>query len=200
MRALLLFPICLAFPLLAQRNDDARAREIALALSAAPAHLVEGAAVQVRTAGGYQLARPGTNGFTCLVEHEDPRTVEPVCYDATGTAAFLPIANAREQWRTAQLTEEEIGRRIADGFHSGTFRGPAGPGVAYMLAPHQTVRDEASGEIVPFVPHLMFYAPNATSAALGLETPDLAAPKGAPFLVFERDPRGLVIVPVAHRP
>lgn len=180
----------------AQQRTTAEDREMALALSAAPAHLAAATEVRVLRNGRYEVVRAGTNGFTCMVEHEDPRSVEPVCYDAAGAEAFLPVANAREQWRLEKHTEAEIRDRIDAGFRAGRFRAPSRPGIAYMLSAEQTVRDAASGDIVPFVPHLMFYAPHATAAELGLESPDVAAPAGRPFLVFERDPRGLIIVPL----
>jgi hypothetical protein len=173
---------------------------MALALAAAPEHLKAGVEIRVLMKGKYAVVRQGTNGFTCLVEHEDPRTIEPVCYDAAGSAAFLPVAEAREQWRQSGIAEREIKGRIAAGFRSGKFRAPARPGVAYMLSPEQTVVDEASGEIVPYIPHLMFYAPNLTAKELGLEPAGIAAAANRPFLVFEGDPRGLVIVPLASHP
>ncbi len=186
-----------ASSLRAQQLTTEEGREMALALTAGPPQVAAGAEVRVQRKGRYEIARPGSNGFTCLVEHEDPATVEPVCYDAEGTAAFLPVANAREEWRRAHVAEEEIRERIRAAFSEGKFHAPRRAGVAYMLSSEQTVRDESTGEIVPFVPHLMFYAPGRTAAELGLESPEVAAPAGRPFLVFERDPRGLVIVPVA---
>jgi hypothetical protein len=184
-------------PLHGQQLTAEERREMALALTAGPPHVAAAAEVRVLRNGRYEMARPGSNGFTCMVEHEDPATVEPVCYDAEGTAAFLPVANAREAWRLARVSEEEIRERIQAGFAEGRFHAPRRAGLAYMLSPEQTVRDESSGEIIPFVPHLMFYAPGRTAVELGLESPEVAAPAGRPFLVFEADPRGLVIVPVA---
>lgn len=198
-RASCLALMCVMLPpsaAVAQTADTER-KEMALALAAAPAHLKPDAAVLVLRNGGYVQVRPGRNGFTCLVEHEHPRSIEPVCYDRAGAEAFLPVANAREGWRAAGVDEPEIQRRVQEGFATGRFKGPSRPGIAYMLSPEQTVADP-SGEVTPFVPHLMFYAPNLTAADLGLESPEVAAPAGRPFLVFERDPRGLVIVPVGH--
>lgn len=180
----------------AQQLSPAEQKEMALALTAAPAHLAPNAEVRVLRAGKYVVVRKGTNGFSCLVEHEDPRTVEPVCYDATGAEAFLPVANAREQWRLERVPEPEIRDRIAAGYRTGQFHAPRQAGIAYMLGAAQTVRDEATGGITPFVPHLMFYAPNLTAHDLGLESPEIAAPAGRPFLVFAKEPRGLIIVPV----
>lgn len=186
-----------ASPAAAQRLTAAETEEMNRALAAAPQHLKGQAEVRVLRGGSYVVVRQGSNGFTCMVEHEHPRTTEPVCYDRAGAEAFIPVADAREGWRRAGISEEEIKQRVAEGFRTGRFKAPRRPGLAYMLSPEQTVVDEASGEVVPYVPHLMFYAPGLTSAELGLETPDIAAPANRPFLVFEQDPRGLIIVPVA---
>ena len=194
--------VLLSFVLLPARSAQvvpppaSRAAELALALSAAPEHLRAGASAYVLGPRGYELAHRGHNGFTCLVEREHPATVEPVCYDSVGSAAFVPVALARAAARAAGMAEDAIRAEIEAGFRSGRFRGPTGAGVAYMLATEQSVRDEATGEVVRYVPHLMFYAPNATARMLGLESPDLASPKGAPFLIYEGDPRAMVIVPV----
>ena len=197
-RAMSLLMLLLAPALAAQAvpQPASQSAELALALSAAPEHLRGGAQVYVLGPQGYELARPGNNGFTCLVEREHPATVEPVCYDAVGSAAFVPVALARAAARAAGRDEATIRAEVEAGYRSGRYRGPAGPGIAYMLATEQSVRDEASGEVVRYVPHLMFYVPHARAGTLGLESPDLAGAKGTPFLIYEGDPRAMIIVPV----
>src|SRR5947207_10971558 len=44
-----------------------RDAEIALAKSAAPASIADHATIKVFTAGGYDVAREGNNGFVCFV-------------------------------------------------------------------------------------------------------------------------------------
>src|SRR5690349_1591105 len=78
-----------------------RALEIAFALSAAPAHLRDSAGVYLLDpARGYVEARASANGFRCLVartEWEWPQLpfrddiFVPVCSDAAGVAAWLPV-------------------------------------------------------------------------------------------------------------
>src|SRR5256885_3569497 len=67
-----------------------RDREISVALSAAPPHLRDGAAVYVLERNGYTLARPGTNGFTCLVHRDHPMNQKPTCWDREGSETILP--------------------------------------------------------------------------------------------------------------
>lgn len=51
--------------------------EVALAVSAAPAHVSAAATVLVLRRDGYHPVRQGTNGFTCLVERSWSSPVGP---------------------------------------------------------------------------------------------------------------------------
>ena len=58
-----------------------RAKEIALARSAAPAEVSRDATVYVLTDTGYAVAVPGSNGNACLVDRSWPDSLEPQCFD-----------------------------------------------------------------------------------------------------------------------
>ena len=66
-----------------------RDREIELAIAAAPPDVGSKAAVYVFTSKGYEKARDGENGFTCLVnrdsELEGYHVLKPTCWDARGS-------------------------------------------------------------------------------------------------------------------
>ena len=68
-----------------------REREVALALSAAPAHVAEQAGVYALERGGYVKVRESKNGFNCLVEREVADSLEPECLDAEGSETTLPV-------------------------------------------------------------------------------------------------------------
>jgi hypothetical protein len=156
-----------------------RALETALALSAAPPHLRDAAEVYLLDpTRGYIQARAGTNGFRCLVartEWEWPQLpfrddiFVPVCSDAAGTAAWLPVlvdvAAMRAHGDSPRAVYDEVMRRFADG----RYHAPARAGVSYMLAPvMRTFIDSLSREPTTMVgPHFMFYAPNVTDADIG---------------------------------
>jgi hypothetical protein len=140
------------------------------------------------------VAITGSNGFSCLVEHERVETTEPVCYDAEGTATLLPVALRRAELRAGGATDAAIERDIAEGYRNGRFRAPGRPGIAYMLSTEQTVFDPSRQKVIPYVPHVMFYAPNRSAADLGMSA-DHAEP-GMPFLIFEGQPNAMVIVPL----
>ncbi len=163
-------------------------KEVALALSACPASVASKAAVYVLEKGGYVKIRESQNGFTAIVEHTVPTSQAPQCMDAEGTRTLLqPILRA-EELRAQGKTPDEIKRFVAEGFAKGLFRPPARPGIDYMLSTENLLED--GGNVVPFPPHLMFYAPYLTNADLGSDG------NGPVFVIEEGSPKALIIVPV----
>ena len=156
-----------------------RALETSFALSAAPPRLRDSAGVYLLDpARGYVEARAGTNGFRCLVartEWEWPQLAfrddifVPVCSDAAGAAAWLPVlidvAAMRAHGESPRAVYDSVMHRFADG----RYHAPARAGISYMLAPvMRTFVAESSREPTTMVgPHYMFYAPNVTDADIG---------------------------------
>lgn len=169
-----------------------REQEIALAESAGLKTWVKQAAIYVLERGGYVKVREGTNGFSCLVLHDRADTQEPICFDPEGTETILPrslrIAELREQGRS----DEEIRQEMAEGYLSGKYRAPRRPGIAYMLSMENRVFN--GKKVIWFPPHLMVYAPNATSQDVGAD-PDLMP--HSPFVLFEGSPNAYFVVVVA---
>jgi hypothetical protein len=185
----------LASTLLAQsvpKTFDAsvpRETQIELARGAAPKEVSEKATVYVLTAKGYARAVKGTNGFTCLVSHEVPGTLEPECHDAEGTRSVIPVRLWQEELRVQGKSEDAIKQATAAAYASKKFRAPSRTGIAYMLSPHNRVYDPDSKRVISFPPHLMFYAPYLKSEDLG------GAPgNGIPYIVNPGEPDALIIV------
>jgi hypothetical protein len=68
-----------------------------------------------------------------------------------------------------------------------------------MLSTENLVPNE-KGVVVPFPPHVMFYAPYLTNSELGVDRTDLGPdgnPNAAAFVAGEGTPHALIIVPVA---
>ena len=173
---------------------EARDQEIALALEAAPPAVGARAGVYVHDKDGYTKARESQNGFVCLVDHRIPNAVEPQCMDAEGVKTFLPKYLLVASLRAKGKPEPEIRQAVKAGFASGKLKAPKRPGIIYMLSPHNVVTiDEVKGVAVPFPGHLMFYAPNMTSADVGSD----GTPASPVFVVDEKTPHALMIVPVA---
>ncbi|MGE0353089.1 MAG: hypothetical protein AB7I33_00670 [Gemmatimonadales bacterium] len=172
-----------------------RAEEMELALSAAPEHLRAGAGVYVLEASGYVRARESSNGFTCIVNRDSPRSIKPTCYDAEGTATILPkvvrVGAMLMQGRSAA----EIDSMVVRGFRDGTFIAPRRPGVAYMLSDRIRNENTATGQVSGFPPHVMFYAPNLTNKDIGATPAALRANPHLPFIAYQGPHGFMVMIP-----
>jgi hypothetical protein len=176
---------------------DDKATEIALALEAGPASVTAKAGVWVHDKTGYVKARDSENGFVCVVDHRIPTAVEPQCMDAEGVKTFFPRYQLVASLRAKGKPEPEIRKAVKAAFANGTLKAPARPGVIYMLSTHNVVTiDEDKGIAAPFPGHLMFYAPNLTSADLGSD----GTPASPLFVVDEKTPHALMIVAVPTGP
>jgi hypothetical protein len=176
-----------------------REKEIALALSSCPASVANKAAVYVLEKSGYVKVRESQNGFTAIVQHALPNSQDPQCMDAEGTRTFLPRYLKVAELRAQGKSPEEIRRFVADAFAKGIFQAPTRPGVDYMLS-KENLTPNAKGGVVPFPPHVMFYAPYLTNADLGVAGtlgPD-GNPVGPAFVAGEGSPHALIIVPVGE--
>jgi hypothetical protein len=153
--------------------------------------------VWVHDKTGYIKARDSQNGFVCVVDHRIPTAVEPQCMDAEGVKTFFPKYQLVASLRAKGKPEADIRKAVKAAFNDGTFKAPARPGVIYMLSPHNVVTvDEDKGVAVSFPGHLMFYAPNLTSADLGSD----GTPASPLFVVDEKTPHALMIVAVPSGP
>jgi hypothetical protein len=172
-----------------------RQREIALALSACPPLVTDKAAVYVLERSGYVKVRDSQNGFTAIVDHSVPTAEGPRCMDAEGTRTHLPRILKVAELRAQGKSREEIQRFVADAFAKGIFQPPARPGVDYMLSTENRVRNQ-EGIMVPYPPHVMFYAPYLTNADLGVDRGPDGNPIGPAFVAAEGTPHALIIVPL----
>src|SRR4051812_1981964 len=166
--------------------------EIELALSAAPKHLRDGAAVVVLAAAGYVNAREGANAITCIVSRRGG-DLFPVCWDAEGTRTLLQVDLDAAKLRLGGTSNAEIDRQVAQGFKDGRYKVPSRTGVAYMLSPIRYRVDE-QGHVTPSAPnpHVMFYAPNLTDA-------DVGGVRGSLLFINKVGPDGMIIVPVGRQ-
>lgn len=156
------------------RRMLARAEEIALARSAAPADVSKGATVWVFTDSGYVVAEKGTNGVACYVSRSWVESIEPHCFDAEGAATILPMEMRRVELRHRGMPKDDVEREIAAGLSSGRFRTPRRPALSWMLSGAQRLVSDDGTPVGQWRPHLMIYYPYLTAAELGLgSTPDL---------------------------
>jgi len=138
-----------------------------LALSTAPPEISSRASLYVLGSTGYQHVRTGSNGFSCLVEREFLEAIEPVCYDAEGSATTLQARLYREELRAQGLPEDDVRQRVEAGYRDGRFHAPRKPGIVYMLAPEQWSWNPFAKKFWKAPPHFMLHAPFATQDDVG---------------------------------
>ena len=158
--------------------------EIRLAINALPKDLRDGAAVLVLESTGYASVRQGTNPFTCIVSRRGGNFY-PVCFDEEGTRKILTAFADDAVMRLKGATDDEIEKRLAEGFEQGRYRPPLRPGIAYMLSPATYML--SGGRLTRTPPHTMFYAPFLTNA-------DIGGIMGKTAFVDRPGPHGMVIV------
>lgn len=164
------------------------AEEITLALAALPESMRAQATVFVLRAKGYEKAREGTSGVHCLVERSRPDTQEPICWDREGSEAIMPRVLHEGAWRAVGVAEDEIKKRVAEGFESGKYRAPRRGGVSYMMSAENWVHN--GQRVVRYAPHVMMYAPYVTNQDIGSTGRD----PNAPWVLNEGSPHAYIIV------
>ena len=149
------------------------ALETRYALSALPPEMRDQATVYLlEPAKGYQLARQGTSGFTCIVERTAWERADfrndiyvPLCYDAAGTRTYLRVIMDAAALRAGGMSAAAVKAEIEKRYREGTYAPPDKPGLSYMVAPVMRTWMLPDGQVhtMPMV-HLMFYAPNLADA------------------------------------
>ncbi len=167
--------------------------EVDLALSAAPAHLREGAGVWAFGEHGYEEARPSENGFTCIVNRDWPLSLKPVCYDAAGGEAILPKVVLWGRLLAAGLPVPTITDSVAAAFDRAQLHPPKRAGVAYMLSSYNRPFGPRRQALGWFPPHVMFYAPDLTNADIGSPPQPMRASPPLPFVAYQ-GPQGFMIL------
>lgn len=167
--------------------------EVQLALSAAPAHLRDGASVWAMREDGYDLVRDGTNGFACIVNRDGPHAIKPTCFDPEGARTIVPKIRMVGKLLLAGTPADEIQRQVDAAFASGELESPQRAGVAYMLSTHNHPWAAKRQALGIFPPHVMFYAPNVTNEDIGTTREALMKNRSLPF-VFYNGPDAFIIL------
>ncbi len=170
-----------------------RDQQISIALSAGPEGVRDKATVYVLGPKGFEKAREGTNGVSCLVSRHfatpTETTIEPMCYDAEGSQTLLLADLYREELRSKGTSEAEIKTEVANGYKAGRFKAPSKTGIRYMLSSDNRLGPTPDHRTVRVPPHFMFYAPYMTGKDLGFDSDSAAA-----FLLQPGLPDATIIV------
>jgi hypothetical protein len=182
---------------IAQYQMASQADEIALARTAAPASISDGAEVLTLGAHGYETAAAGKNGFVCLVERAwasglddaefwNPKERSPQCLNAAAARTVLPTYLTRTTWILAGASKAQIAARTKADIAAGRIKPPEVGSMCYMMSKDGYLND-AGGH---WHPHVMFYLPHSAggAAALGANLP------GAPVMGGDVDPNDPAVV------
>jgi hypothetical protein len=138
--------------------------EIALARSAAPGTISDGAEVMVLERDGYKAAVKGTNGFLCLVERSwgqatdqaefwNPKMRAPHCFNSLAARSFAPIYLMKTRLVLAGKSVPEIAQAIASALDKKELPALEPGAMAYMMSKQQYLNDQGKN----WHPHVMFY-------------------------------------------
>lgn len=178
----------------------AKDAEIALARSAAPASVSDGATVMVLGRQGYTTAVEGKNGFVCYVERSwahdtdhpefwNPKMRAPNCFNAAAVASITPIYFLKTRLVLAGKSRAEIAQAIAAAQDSGQLPAVAPGAMCYMMSKEQYLNDGVHS----WHSHVMFYGAGDAGPSWGANLP------GSP-VIAAHDPQSrlttfMVVVP-----
>jgi hypothetical protein len=159
--------------LIADRNS-----EIALARSAAPASISDGAEVMVLGPNGFSTVVKGTNGFLCLVERSwgaatddpdfwNPKVRSPICFSPAAARTFAPIFLMKTKLVMAGKSKTEIVAATASALDKKELPALDPGAMCYMLSKQQYLNDRG----MSWHPHLMFLVAGDAAKSWGADLP-----------------------------
>jgi hypothetical protein len=152
--------------------------EIALARSAAPPSISDGAAVMVLGRQGYTTAVTGRNGFLCYVERSwakatddpefwDPKMRSPNCFNEAAARSIAPIYLMKSRLVLAGQSKAQIAQAIAAALNGGKLPALMPGAMCYMMSKQQYLNDQDKN----WYPHLMFYVAGDVAQSWGANLP-----------------------------
>lgn len=185
-----------------------RQAEISLAQSAAPPAISLHATILVLAPHGYETAEKGSNGFTCLVERSwmspfsstefwNWKMRGPICYNPAASRTILLYTLGRTDRALSGQTKTAMLDRIRAAVAAKALPTPEPGSMSYMLSKRGYLGDGVGA----WMPHLMFYAPQADTANGGASWGANLPGSPVAFDTFHRivpEPETIFMVPVAH--
>ena len=152
--------------------------EIALARSAAPSSISDGAEVMVLGRKGYTTAVKGTNGFLCIVERSwgaatdepefwNPKVRAPICFNPAAARTFAPIFLMKTKLVVAGKSKAEIVAATASALDKKELPALEPGAMCYMMSKQQYLSDRD----MSWHPHLMFFVAGDAAKSWGANLP-----------------------------
>ena len=168
--------------------------EIALARSAAPASISDGAEVMVLGKSGFSTAVKGTNGFLCLVERSwgagtddpefwNPKVRAPICFNEAAAKSYAPIFLMKTKLALQGKSKTEILKATDAALDSKELPALEPNAMCYMLSKQQYLNDRGKS----WHPHVMFFVSGDATKSWGADKP------GSP-IIAANDPEERVTI------
>ena len=168
--------------------------EIALARTAAPASISDGAEVMVLGREGYTTAVKGSNGFLCIVERSwgaatdepefwNPKVRAPICFNPPAARTFVPIFLMKTKLVLAGESKAKIVQATAAALDKKELPALEPGAMCYMLSKQQYLSDRGMN----WHPHLMFLVSGDAAKSWGADL------KGSPVMAAN-DPEERVTI------
>src|SRR5579864_2905055 len=152
--------------------------EIAMARSAAPRSISDGAEVMVLGPKGYTTAVKGTNGFLCIVERSwgaatddadfwNPKVRAPHCFNPAAAKTFLPIFLMKTKLVLAGKSKAEIVEATASALDKKELPALEPGAMCYMTSKQQYLNDRGKS----WHPHLMVFVSGDAEKTWGANLP-----------------------------
>ena len=152
--------------------------EIALARSAAPASISDGAEVMVLGRKGFTTAVKGTNGFLCVVERSwgaatdapefwNPKIRSPICFNPQAARTFARIFLMKTQLVLEGKSKAEIVAATASALDKKELPALEPGAMCYMMSKQQYLNDQG----MSWHPHLMFFVSGDAAKSWGADLP-----------------------------
>ena len=150
--------------------------EIALAHSAAPSSIADGAEVMVLGKSGFTTAVKGTNGFLCLVERSwgaatddpefwNPKVRSPICFNPAAARSFVPIFLMKTKLVLAGKSKTEVAAATASALDKKELPVLEPGAMCYMMSKQQYLNDRG----MSWHPHLMFFVSGDAAKSWGAD-------------------------------
>ena len=152
--------------------------EVALARSAAPASISDGAEVMVLGRKGFTTAAQGTNGFLCIVERSwgaatdapefwNPKIRSPICFNPQAARTFAPIFLMKTNLVLEGKSKAEIVAATASAMDKKELPALEPGAMCYMMSKQQYLNDKGAS----WHPHLMFFVSGDAAKSWGADLP-----------------------------
>jgi len=160
--------------------------EIALARSAAPASISDGAEVMILGRKGFTTAVKGTNGFLCIVERSwgaatdasefwNPKIRAPICFNPQAARTLAPIFLMKTRLVLEGKSKKDIVAVTASALDKKKLPALEPGAMCYMMSKQQYLNDQGAS----WHPHLMFFVTGDAAKSWGADLPGspvIAAP------------------------